>query len=127
MRVAERILCLLSREFTDCFTKPVPAALCPGPIVVLEGAFEREARMNGEERGKVPVTVLVVRESGEDAEAVAIACEQFIRHAEWEHDSGAWPWRIVGIDTTTPTFKERDASGRNVWQFVVTVTAVRSV
>ena len=36
-------------------------------------------------------------------------------------------WRIAGIDTVPPWLKERDSSGRFVWEFQVDVTAVRSL
>ena len=118
---------LVRGDFSGYFsTFPPSAREHPECVVVLEGGFERESRIDGEERGTVPVTVLVVREADADAEAVAIACEQHLRHCGWERGSEAWPWRIVGIDTTAPAFRERDSSGRYVWQFEVTVTAVRS-
>ena len=118
----------VSGDFSGYFsTFPPSAAEHPECVVVLEGEFERESRIEGEERGTVPVTILVVREVAADAEAVAIACEQWLRSYGWERDSEAWPWRIAGIDTTAPAFKERDSSGRFVWEFTVTVTAARSV
>lgn len=118
---------LMRGDFSVYFSK-VPSALeCPEPIVVAEGAFERESRIDGEERGTVPVTVYVVRDVSADAEAVAIACEQRLRGCSWEPDSEAWPWRVAGIDTSTPHLKERDSSGRYVWRFDVEVTAVRSI
>lgn len=118
---------LVSGDFSGYFsTFPPSAREHPECVVVLEGAFNRESRIEGEERGTVPVTVLVVREAAADAEAVAIACEQRLRQCDRERDSEAWPWRICGIDTTAPCFKERDSSGRFVWEFTVTVTVVRS-
>ena len=127
MRVGFLVASALMRgDFSAYFSK-VPSSLeCPEPIVVVEGTFQREGRIEGEERGIVPVTVYVVREVSADAEAVAIACEQWLRGFSWEPDSEAWPWRIAGIDTSAPFLKERDSSGRFVWQFDVEVTAVRS-
>ena len=129
MRVSSLIMnALVSGDFSGYFsTFPPSAAEHTECVVVLEGAFERESSIEGEERGTVPVTVLVVREIAADAEAAAIACEQWLRSYGWERDSEAWPWRICGIDTTAPAFKERDSSGRFVWEFTVTVTVVRSV
>ena len=120
--------CLVEAEFPNVFPKSSPSSLdCEEPIMLVEGAFARESRIEDEERGTVPVSVLVVREVSADAEAVAIACEQWIRHYGWERDVEAWPWRVVGVDTTAPVFKERDSSGRFVWGFDVTVTVVRSI
>ena len=119
---------LVSGDFSGYFsTFPPSAREHPECVVLLEGTFESESRIDGEERGTVPVTVLVVREDAADAEAVAIACEQWLRSHGWERDSEAWPWRIVGLDAAAPAFKERDSSGRYVWQFEVTVTVVRSI
>lgn len=36
-------------------------------------------------------------------------------------------WRIVGLDTTAPAFKEIDGSGRFVWAFDVLLTVVRAI
>ena len=125
MRIGFLISKALMRDDFSVYFSKVPSALeCPEPIVVVEGAFERESRIDGEERGTVPVTVYVVREVSADAEAVAIACEQCIQHSSWERDSEAWPWRVAGIDTSAPFLKERDSSGRYVWRFDVEVTAV---
>lgn len=127
MSLAENILSALSCEFTDLFTKPVSALACPEPIVLLQGAFEREALMADEERGTVPVTVLVVRGDADAAEAAAVACERLIMQMDWEPYADAGEYRIIGIDTTAPAFKEIDSSGRTVWSFAVTVMAVREL
>ena len=129
MRISDLVKnMLVSGDFSGYFsTFPPSAREHPECVVVLEGAFVRESRIDGEERGAVPVTVMVVREADADAEAVAIACEQHLRQYGWERDSESWPWRIAGFDTTAPAFKERDSSGRYVWEFDVTVTAVRAV
>ena len=118
---------LVDAHFTNCFTKVGPSALdCAEPIVVLDGAFGRESRQVEEERGTVTVTVLVVREVAADAESVALALERAVRTGSWEPYADAGPYRIVGIDTTAPSLKERDSSGRFVWSFEVTCTVVRA-
>ena len=129
MSCAESIRKLLvDAHFTSCFTKVCPSAFdCEEPIVVTEGAFERESRLTEEERGSVVVTVMVVREVAADAEDVAFAAEQAVRRADWEPYADAGAFRIVGIDTSAPTFKERDSSGRFVWSFDVTCTVVRAL
>ena len=129
MSCAESIKKLLvDAHFTSCFTKVLPSALdCAEPIVVVEGAFTRDSRMAEEERGAVAVTVMVVREVAADAESVAVAAELAVRRADWEPYADAGGYRIVGIDTTAPTFKERDSSGRYVWAFDVMCMVVRSL
>lgn len=119
---------LVDAHFSCCFSKVSPSALdCEEPIVVNEGAFVRESRMAEEERGAVNVTVMVVREVSADAEAVAGACERAVRGGSWEPYAETWPWRIVGIDTSVPAYKERDRSGRFVWSFDVACTVVRAL
>lgn len=129
MSVADSIAkMLVDADFSSCFSKVCPSALdCAEPIVVLEGAFERESRMADEERGAVTVTVLVVREVAADAEGVAAAAELAVRRADWEPYADADGYRIVGIDTAAPAFKERDSSGRYVWAFEAECTVVRSL
>ena len=129
MSCADSIAEMLADAHFSCyFSKVSPSALdCPEPIVVLEGAFSRDSRMAEEELGSATVTVLVVREVSSDAEDVAIAAERAVRRADWEPYADAGAYRIVGIDTTAPAFRERDSSGRHVWAFDVACTVVRSL
>lgn len=129
MSCADSIAKLLADAHFSCyFSKVHPSALdCAEPIVAVEGAFSRDSRMAEEERGSVVVTALVVREVMADAESVAIAAEMAVRRADWEPYADAGAYRIVGIDTTAPAFKERDSSGRYVWAFDVSCAVVRSL
>lgn len=129
MSCADSVISLLAdAHFASYFTKVLPSALdCAEPIVVTEGPFERESRMAEEERGAVVVTVMVVREAAANAETVAMAAESAIRRANWEPYADAGAYRVVGIDTTAPAFKERDGSGRFVWTFDVAYTVVRAL
>ena len=129
MSCADSIAELLADAHFSCyFSKVSPSALdCAEPIVVLEGEFSRDARMAEEERGTVAVTVLVVRETLADAEEVANAAEHAVRRADWEPYADADAYRIVGIDTTAPAFKERDSSGRFVWSFDAACMVVKTL
>lgn len=129
MSCADSIASLLAdAHFTSYFTKVRPSVLdCAEPIVVTGSAFSRDARMVEEERGTVAVTVMVVREVAADAESVAVAAELAVRRADWEPYADAGTYRIVGVDTTAPAFRERDSSGRYVWAFDVACTVVRSL
>ena len=129
MSCADSIAKLLADAHFSCyFSKVHPSALdCAEPIVAVEGAFSRDSRMAEEERGSIVVTALVVREVMADAESVAIAAEMAVRRADWEPYADAGAYRIVGIDTTAPAFKERDSGGRYVWAFDVSCAVVRSL
>ena len=70
---------------------------------------------------------IVVREVEAQAEADAQACERWIRTYGWEPVAENGSWRICGLDTTAPAFKERDGSGRFVYEFDVRLTVVRSL
>lgn len=118
---------LLEGDFASYFAKVPSAAECAEPIVLRQGGFERTSRTDGEERGAVTVAVMVVREVEVQAEADSQACEAWLRSFGWERHAENGRWRIAGLDTTAPAFKERDGSGRFVWAFDVTCTVVRSI
>lgn len=119
---------LISGDFSGCFSTFAPSAADePEPVVLVEGPFARESRIDGEERGTVPVSVLVVRETAAEAKGLAAALESFVRGSDWEPFCESGPWRVAGVDTTAPAFRERDSSGRFVWEFTVEVTAVREI
>ena len=118
---------LVEGDFSNYFSKPCSSLERGEAIAVVAGRFERESRTGGEERGVVPVAVYVVREVDADAESMALGVERFLRRWEWERASQAWPWRVVGIDTAAPFRKERDSSGRFVWEIDLTLTVVRCV
>lgn len=118
---------LLEGDFASYFASIPSADVEPEPIVLREGRFERVSRMEHEERGTVAVSVLVVREVAATAEADAMACEKWIRQYGWEPVAENGSWRIAGLDTTAPAFKEVDGSGRHVWAFDVVLTVVRSI
>lgn len=118
---------LLEGDFASYFASIPSSADDPEPIVLRQGRFERASRMEHEERGTVAVTVLVVREVGAVAESDAQACERWLRRFGWERHAENGGWRIVGMDTTAPAFKEIDGSGRHVWAFDVVLTVVRGL
>lgn len=118
---------LLEGDFASYFASLPSADVEPEPIVLREGKFERTARLEAEERGTVTVVVMVVREVAATAEDDTQACERWVRSYGWEPVSENGSWRIVGLDTTAPAFKERDGSGRFAWAFDVILTVVRSL
>ncbi len=118
---------LLDGDFASYFASVPSAAVESEPIVLRQGGFERTSRMEDEERGTVTVVVLVVREVDATAETDANACERWLRRYGWERHAENGSWRIAGLDTTAPAFKERDGSGRFVWAFDVVLTVVRSL
>lgn len=105
-----------------------PSALdCAEPVVVLQGRFEREARLADEERGTSRVEVLVVRDCELAARADADACELALRRADWEPWADCGGCRVCGIDTVAPVRMGRDGSGRAVYGFEVLCTVVRQL
>ena len=118
---------LLEGNFASYFAKVPSTVECEQPIVLKEGPFTRDSRQQDEERGTVTVFVMVVREVEADAERDACLCERRLRTFGWESAAENGSWRICGLDTTAPAFKERDGSGRFVWQFNVILTVVRSI
>ncbi|MBP3886005.1 MAG: hypothetical protein J6D54_13850 [Olsenella sp.] len=118
---------LLEGHFASYFARIPSAAEEPEPIVLREGGFEREARFEDSERGTVLVTVLVVREVEAEAEDVAGRAERWLRGYGWELVAENGSWRICGLDTTAPRLKERDGSGRFVYEFDVILTVARSL
>ncbi|ERI04012.1 hypothetical protein [Atopobium sp. oral taxon 810] len=116
---------LVDAEFTNVFTQSLSAAVCPEPIVVLVGSYDRDSEQVGAERGERVLDVIVCREVNAVAEAVSLACEQALRTAEWDTRAGAYLNRITGIDTDAPEFRGRDGSGRYLWDFKVYVTIAR--
>lgn len=118
---------LLDGDFASYFAKVPSAADDPEPIVLRQDGFECVSRTDGKERGTVEVSVMIVREIAAQAEADSQACERWIRSFGWERHSENEGWRIAGLDTTAPSFKERDRSGRFIWAFDVILTVVRSV
>lgn len=112
--------------FVCVFTAPPSALDCAEPIVCVQGAFERDARMaDGEERGRIAVDVLVVREVGLVAEEDCERCERMLRAYAWEPWADCGRYRIVSLDTTAPAFREVDGSGRHVWAFAVECVVAR--
>ena len=118
---------LLDGDFASYFANVPSASDDEEPIVLREGAFERSARGEDSERGTVTVEVLVVRELAADAEDDATACESWLRTWPWERHAESGDWRVCGLDTTAPAFRERDGSGRFVWAFDVVYTVARSL
>lgn len=104
------------------------ALACAEPVVVRFAGFEREARFDGEERGRALVEVLAVRETDAEAAAAAEAAEAAVRGANlntWNEGlSGA---RALGADTEAPARRGRDGSGRWVWGFTARITVAREV
>ena len=119
---------LLDGGFSEVFARPPSAREHPEPIVCTQGAFERASRARGEERGTVAVEVLVVRGSPEEAGRDALRAETRLRRCAWEPYAGlGGRMRICGKETSVPGLRERDASGRWVWGFTVTVWVAREL
>ena len=116
---------LVEAGFPNTFPCLVGADAAPEPIVVTQGPFKRWGLAADGERGVVPVTLAVVRETSADAESVAWAASDALLVRDWEPHAGAGPLRICGIHPGAPCPRGRDGSGRWVWEVEVDVTVVR--
>lgn len=116
---------LVDAEFTSVFTQSLSPLVCAEPIVVVPSGYERESEQVGAERGESVVEVVVVREVNAVAEAVALACEQALRLADWGEHATGYLNHIVGLDTDAPDYRGRDGSDRSLWGFKVYVTVAR--
>lgn len=104
------------------------ALLCPEPIVVTGGAWERGSRQaGGAERGTRALDVAVVRDTAVAAEAVCRALERDLHGYAWDAASAGWRLRIVAVDTGAPEARGRDGSGRFVWGFSMICTVAREL
>ena len=123
---------LAARALVACglehvFSAPVSALFCSEPVVLTEGTFSREARLeDGRERGVVIVDVVVCRDVSGDAEADGLAAERALRDNAWPVDGDGFV-RVAAADTRGAGPRGRDRSGRWLWGFELACTVVRYV
>ena len=111
--------------YGNAFCSPPPARLCCEPIVLTQGAWQREARLaDGTERGRVPVDVLVCCEAARDAEATCRAVERDLRWGSWTGAGEGWRCRVAAVDSGGSAPRGRDGSGRWLWGFTLILTVV---
>lgn len=111
--------------YGNVFCSPPPARVCCEPIVLTQGAWEREARLaDGTERGRAPVDVLVCCEDPRDAEATCRAAERELRRDSWTGAGDGWHCRVAVADSGGSAPRGRDGSGRWLWGFTLTLTVV---
>ena len=109
--------------YGNAFCSPPPARLCCEPIVLTQGAFERDARLaDGAERGRVPVGVLVCCEDPRDSEATCRAVERDLRRESWTGAGDGWHCRVCAADSGGSAPRGRDGSGRWLWGFDLILT-----
>lgn len=99
---------------------------CPECVRVGHAAYKSEERFTEGECGACEVVVLICRDTDMKAKSVADACESAIKQAMWERYADMGRERICSMDAARPKFKERDSSGRYVYQVAVSVTVDRS-
>lgn len=109
---------------SNVWETPPAAWLCPDPVLVTAGDWERESlQLDGSERGRRGVRVLVCCEDPRDARATARSIADGLRGVAWETLRGDGV-RVVAADVGRPGPVGRDGSGRWLWDLGVTVTAV---
>jgi hypothetical protein len=118
---------LVGMGYANAYPYPVSVALCPEPIVVNVGPWEREIRQDGEERGSFRADVLVCCDDPADAQSTCRAAERDLHGAGWDFHLAGWHMSLVGVDTTAPESRGRDRSGRWLWGFALTLTVVREL
>lgn len=122
--VADVVATLLGAlGYGNVFCSPPPARVCCEPIVLTQGAFERDARLaDGAERGRVPVGVLVCCEDPRDSEATCRAVERDLRRESWTGAGDGWHCRVCAADSGGSAPRGRDGSGRWLWGFDLILT-----
>lgn len=109
--------------YGNVFCSPPPVRVCCEPIVLTQGAFERDARLaDGAERGRVPVGVLVCCEDPRDSEATCRAVERDLRRESWTGAGDGWHCRVCAADSGGSAPRGRDGSGRWLWGFDLILT-----
>lgn len=119
---------LRSLGYKDVFLAPPAAWRCEEPIVLEYGEWRRLAKLDdGSERGERDIAVIVCREDAGQAEAVCRAAERDLRRDGWTGLGSGWYCRVVARDTKPPEPMGRDASGRWLWKFTLTLTGARNL
>ena len=124
--VADVVATLLGAlGYGNVFCSPPPARVCCEPIVLTQGAFERDARLaDGAERGRVPVGVLVCCEDPRDSEATCRAVERDLRRESWTGAGDGWHCRVCAADSGGSAPRGRDGSGRWLWGFDLMIPSI---
>lgn len=109
----------------DVYVAPPSVTGCAEPICVGRAVYDREAKLAGGERGRATASVLVCRETDTSAQDAAFGCERALVSAAWERVRDVRGGQIVSCDVGTPVFKERDGSGRFVYEIALEFTIKR--
>ncbi len=107
---------LVSAGVSDVYTVPPSVGVCAEPVCVGRAAYERDTKLPAGERGRAAASVYVCRETDGAAQDAAHLCERALAVAAWERVRDLRGARIVAMDVGTPAFKERDGSGRYVYE-----------
>lgn len=126
MKIAKAVKKLLDDAGAkDVYVAPPSIATCAEPICVGRAEYERDTKLAGGDRGSAHVWVRVCRETDEAAQDAAFACEKMLRDATWERVRDVKGGQIRGCSVEPPAFKERDDSGRYVYEVALELTIKR--
>lgn len=110
---------------SDVYVAPPSVTECAEPICVGHAVYDREAKLPGSERGRATASVHVCRETDAAAQDAAFGCERALAAAAWERMRDLKGGQIVACDVGSPAFKERDGSGRFVYEITLEFTIKR--
>lgn len=104
---------LRSLGYENAYDCPVAPGVCTEPIVVEQGAWERESRQeDGSVRGRRALTAHVRCDDWADLRATAAAVADDLAGFDWARAATGARMRIVGLDAGRPLPRGRDGFGR---------------
>ena len=108
----------------DVFVRRPGVMECPDPVTIGHARYTRDERMVDGERGTCKVCVHVCRDTDAEARDAAECCERALKQGSWERYGED---AVVSVDASAPEFKERDSSGRYVYELEVVLVVDRSL
>lgn len=90
-------------------------------VVVGRGKYTRDEQLVDGERGRYEASVLVARDTEEEAIDMAWEVEITLRESAWEPFNECESEYVCSIEPYAPAFREKDSSGRYVYEVLATI------